>query len=153
LDTNIVSMLSPSATQTSQAFLDWLSRTDTDGKLFISVVTIHEIEKGIALLEHKGAASKASALKIWLMGLVSNYEDKILVIDAVATSFGGQLEAKAAASGHNPGMADAAIAGIAKAHDLIIVTANTKDFLPFGVGLMSPDDVANEGLETRKIES
>jgi toxin FitB len=139
LDTNIVSMLSPSATQVPQTFLDWLERTDATGQLFLSVVTIHEIEKGIALLEHKGATAKASALKVWLMGLVSNYEDKILAIDAAAAAHGGQLEAKAAASGHNPGMADAAIAGIAKAHDLIIVTANTKDFLPFGVGLVSPD--------------
>ena len=136
-----MSMLSPSATQVPQTFLDWLDRADAAGQLFLSVVTIHEIEKGIALLDHKGAASKAAALKMWLMGLVSTYEDKILAIDAVAASLGGQLEAKATASGHNPGMADAAIAGIAKAHDLMIVTANTKDFLPFGVGLVSPDDV------------
>lgn len=142
LDTNIVSMLAPSATRVPKAFLDWLDGIDAAGQLFVSVVTIHEIEKGIALLEHKGALSKAAALKIWLMGLVSTYEDKILAIDAVAASFGGQLEAKAAASGHNPGMADAAIAGIAKAHDLMIVTANAKDFLPFGVGLVSPDAVA-----------
>jgi predicted nucleic acid-binding protein len=141
LDTNIVSMLSPSATQAPQTFLDWLNRADAAGQLFLSVVTIHEIEKGIALLDHKGAASKAAALKLWLMGLVSTYEDKILAIDAIAASLGGRLEAKAVASGHNPGMADAAIAGIAKAHDLMIVTANTKDFLPFGVGLVSPDDV------------
>ncbi len=134
-------MLSPSATQAPQTFLDWLDRADAAGQLFLSVVTIHEIEKGIALLDHKGAASKAAALKMWLMGLVSTYEDKILSIDAVAAALGGQLEAKAAASGHSPGMADAAIAGIAKAHDLMIVTANTKDFLPFGVGLVSPDDV------------
>lgn len=141
LDTNIVSMLSPSATQAPQAFLDWLDRADAAGQLFLSVVTIHEIEKGIARLEQKGAASKAAALKMWLMGLVSTYEDKILSIDAIAASFGGQLEAKAAASGDNPGLADAAIAGIAKAHDLMIVTANTKDFVPFGVGLVSPDDM------------
>ncbi len=134
-------MLSPSATQAPQTFLDWLNRADAAGQLFLSVVTIHEIEKGIALLDHKGAASKAAALKLWLMGLVSTYEDKILAIDAIAASLGGRLEAKAVASGHNPGMADAAIAGIAKAHDLMIVTANTKDFLPFGVGLVSPDDV------------
>jgi toxin FitB len=139
LDTNIVSMLSPTATQAPQTFLEWLERTDAAGQLFLSVVTIHEIDKGIALLEYKGATAKASALKVWLMGLVLNYDDKILGIDAVAATFGGQLEAKATASGHNPGMADAAIAGIAKAHDLIIVTANTKDFLPFGVGLVSPD--------------
>lgn len=138
-----MSMLSPSATQAPQTFLDWLDRADDAGELFISVVTIHEIEKGIALLEHEGAISKASALKIWLMGLVSNYEDKILIIDAVAASFGGQLEAKAAASGHDLGIADAAIAGVAKAHDLVIVTANTKDFLPFDVDLVSPDDLAN----------
>jgi predicted nucleic acid-binding protein len=141
LDTNIVSMLSPSATQAPQSFLDWLDRADAVGQLFLSVVTIHEIGKGIALLDHKGAASKAAALKLWLVGLVSTYEDKILAIDAIAASLGGQLEAKAAGSGHNPGMADAAIAGIAKAHDLMIVTANTKDFLPFGVGLVAPDDV------------
>ncbi len=134
-------MLSPSAKQAPQTFLDWLDRADAAGQLFLSVVTIHEIEKGIALLDHKGAASKAAALKMWLMGLVSTYEDKILSIDAIAASLGGQLEAKAVASGHNPGMADAAIAGIATAHDLMIVTANTKDFLPFGVGLVSPDDV------------
>ena len=149
-------MLSPSATQAPQAlktFLGWLDRTDAAGQIFLSVVTIHEIEKGIALLEHKGAVSKAAALKMWLMGLVSTYEDKILVIDAAAAAFGGQLEAKAAASGLNPGMADAAIAGIAKANDLIIVTANTKDFMPFGVGSISPDNVAFESMETRKIES
>jgi toxin FitB len=141
LDTNIVSILSPSATQAPPAFLNWLDRTDTAGQLFLSVVTVHEIEKGIALLEHKGAIAKASALKIWLMGLTSNYQDKILVIDGVAASFGGQLEAKAAASGNNPGMADAAIAGIAKANDLVIVTTNTKDFAPFGVGVLSPKEV------------
>jgi toxin FitB len=139
LDTNIVSMLSPTAKQAPQTFLDWLERTDAAGQLYLSVVTIHEIEKGIALLQHKGATTKAAALKVWLMGLVSNYDDKILSIDMLAASLGGQLEAKAAASGHNPGMADAAIAGIAKARDLIIVTANTLDFLPFGVGLLSPD--------------
>jgi toxin FitB len=135
-----VSMLAPSATQAPQTFLDWLDRMDAAGRLYLSVVTIHEIEKGIALLEHTGAVSKAAALKMWLMGLVTIYDDKILAIDTVAASFGGQLEARATASGHNPGMADAAIAGIAKAHDLVIVTANTKDFVPFGVGLMSPDD-------------
>jgi toxin FitB len=140
LDTNIVSMLAPSAKQAPKIFLDWLERTDAAGEVFLSVITIHEIEKGIALLEHKGAMAKASALKLWLMGLVSTYDDKILAFDTRAASLGGQLEARAAVSGHNPGMADAAIAGIAKAHDLVIITANTRDFLSFGVGLMSPED-------------
>jgi hypothetical protein len=50
------------------------------------------------------------------------------------------LEAKAISSGHDPGMADATVAGIAKANDLIVMTLNTKHFVPFGVGVTSPDD-------------
>lgn len=140
LDTNIISMLSPSRWNASPQFLAWLDQMDADGKLFLSVVTIHEIEKGIALLEHKGADVKAAELRRWLMGLVANYEDRILTINVPAAAIGGQLEAKATASGQNPGMADAAIAGIAKFHDLTIITQNTKHFLPFGVAVRAPDD-------------
>ena len=38
-------------------------------------------------------------------------------------------------------MADAMIAGLATAHDLVIVTRNLKHFVPFGVAVMSPDDM------------
>ena len=43
------------------------------------------------------------------------------------------MEAKAIAPGHDPGMADATMAGIANAHDLVIVTLKTRHFLPIGV--------------------
>ena len=46
---------------------------------------------------------------------------------------------------HDPGMADAVIAGIAAAHQLVIVTRNTKHFLPFGVAVLSPDEAAIQG--------
>lgn len=116
---------------------------DGEGRIFLSAVTIQEIEKGIALLEHKRAAAKAASLRVWLSGLITTYDDKILGLDASAAAFAGQLEAKAISSGHNPGMADAIIAGIAKAHDLVIVTYNTKHFLPFGITVSSPDEAAN----------
>ena len=142
LDTDVISMLSPSRNTVSARFLAWLELMDGEDRLFLSVVTIHEIEKGIALLESKGATAKASSLRIWLSGLVSTYEDKILGFDVTAASLFGQLEAKAIAAGHHPGMADAMIAGIAKARDLVVVTPNTKYFLPFGVGVISPDDLS-----------
>ncbi len=138
-------MLAPSQAETSAGFLTWLDRMDTDGRLFLSVVSIHEIEKGIALLDHKGAATKAASLKAWLSGLVSTYDDKIIGFDAQAAAIGGRLEAKALAAGHAPGMADAVIAGIAAAHDLTVVTRNTKHFLPFGVAVLSPDEAAAQG--------
>jgi predicted nucleic acid-binding protein len=140
LDTNVVSMFSPARAPVSVRFLEWLARMDSGSRIFISVVAIHEIEKGIALLEHQGAGVKAAGLKIWLAGLVATYDDKIFPIDAAAAALAGQLEAKAIAAGHDPGMADATIAGIAKAQDFTIITKNTRHFLPFGVGVATPDE-------------
>ena len=138
-------MLAPSKAEASADFLTWLDRMDADGQLFLSVVSIHEIEKGIALLDHKGTTAKAASMKAWLSGLVSTYDDKIIGVDAQAAAIGGRLEAKALAAGHDPGMADAVIAGIAATHELVIVTRNTKHFLPFGVAVLSPDEAATEG--------
>jgi predicted nucleic acid-binding protein len=135
------SALAPSRAEASARFLGWLERVDTAGRLFLSVIAIHDIEKGIALLEHKGATAKAAGLKAWLAGLIATYDDKILPLDALAAALAGQLEAKAIAAGHDPGMANAAVAGIAKARDLVVITHNTKQFLPFGVYFDTPDEV------------
>ena len=145
LDTNVISLLSPSRTEASTRFLEWLERMDSEGRVFLSVIAIHEIEKGIALLDHKGATLKSAGLKVWLAGLMATYDDKIIPIDADAAAFAGQLEAKAIAAGYDPGMADAAIAGIAKGHGLTIVTHNTKHFAPFGISVTTPDDAADLG--------
>jgi toxin FitB len=135
-------MLAPSTSEAEAEFLAWLDRMDADGRLFLSVVSIHEIEKGIALLDQKGASAKAGSLKAWLSGLVSTYDDKIIGVDAEAAAIGGRLEAKALSAGHDPGMADAVIAGTAAAHQLVIVTRNTKHFLPFGVAVLAPAEAA-----------
>ncbi len=102
LDTNVISMLSPSRNEASPSLLDWLEQMDASARLFLSVVTIHEIEKGIMLLEHKGATAKAANLKVWLAGLVATYDDKIINVDTRTAALAGQLEAKAIFEGHNP---------------------------------------------------
>jgi len=145
LDTNVISMLSPSRADASAPFLEWLERADSEGRVFLPVVVIHEIEKGIALLEHRRATTKAAGLKVWLAGLVATYDDKIIPIDASAAAFAGQLEAKSISAGHDPSMADAMIAGIARSQDLVVVTHNTKHFVPFGIGVTTPDDAARLG--------
>lgn len=121
---------------------------DAAGRLFLSVVTIHEIEKGIALLNHKGATAKAASLNAWLGGLISTYSDKIIGFDAQVAAIAGRLEAKALAAGHDPGMADAVIAGIAVANDLVVVSRNTKHFLPLGVAVLSPGEAAAGDVTT-----
>lgn len=143
LDTNVISLLAPSRETTPAAFVSWLERADNDGQLYLSVVTVHEIEKGIKLLAHKGAAAKSAALRTWLSGLVTTYGDKILPLDIQITSVSGQLEAKAIASGHSPGMADALIAGTAMALDLAVITRNARHFQPFGITAYAPEDIGS----------
>jgi predicted nucleic acid-binding protein len=139
LDTNVVSMLSPSRAAPPTGFVDWLERRDGEGRVFLSVVTIHEIEKGVALLNHKGATAKAGALKIWLEILIAGYADRIVAIDAPTAALAGQMEAKAIAAGFAPGMADALIAGVARSNGLVVLTRDLKDFQHFGVAAASPE--------------
>lgn len=142
LDTDVISMLSPSRITASSRFLEWLERADGEGRVFLSVISVHEIEKGIALLERKAATAKAAALRSWLTGLTTSFADKILGLDTEAATFSGRLEAKAHSHGTAPGMADAAIAGIAQAHELAIVSRNAKHFRPFEVPVFTPEEAA-----------
>lgn len=137
LDTNVVSLLSPSRIQTATGLIAWLNKIEETAEFFLSVVTVHEIERGILLLERKGATAKASSLRRWMDGLYATYEDRILPIDAAVSALSGRLEAEAIAAGHNPGMADALIAGTAKNHDLTVVTQNLRHFEPFSINAIS----------------
>ena len=138
LDTNVISLLSPAKGEVSSAFLKWLDEADAQGRLFLSVVTVHEIERGISLLDNKGAIAKARGLRRWMDGLVSTYADRILPVDASVSAISGQLEAAAVSTGHNPGMADALIAGTARAHDLTVVTFNLRHFSHFEIAAIPP---------------
>jgi len=110
--------------------------------IYLSAITVHEIQKGIKILEHRGAKSKAEALGIWLVGLTSAYAENILPLDATVARISGELEAIAVSAGHAPGAADAMIAGTAKAHGLTVITNNLKDFRPFAITAKSPDRIA-----------
>jgi len=138
LDTNVISLLAPTKAQTVPGFPEWLESMDSQGRVFLSVVTIHEIERGIAQLEARGATKKAGALRSWLDGLVSTFVERILPIDLAVGRISGSLEARAIAVGHDPGMADCLIAGTAIVHDLTIITDNIRDFVVCGVSPVRP---------------
>ena len=140
LDTNVVSMFAPARAEAPRGFAEWLERMDGEGRIFLSVVAVHEIERGVALLDARGATAKARALRGWLAGLVAAYGEKILALDAPAAAKSGSLEAAALGAGHDPGMADALVAGIAKAHGLTVLSRNAKHFAPFGVDFVTPEE-------------
>ena len=111
LDTDVISMLAPGRTDLSAEANAWLEKADQEGRLFLSVVSIHELEKGIERLNRRGATAKAASLSGWVSEAIS--------------------------AGNAPGRADALIAGTAKAHDLIVVTRNARHFGMFSVEIAS----------------
>jgi predicted nucleic acid-binding protein len=142
LDTNVISIASPSGPGAPKTFAAWLRQQEELGTLYLSVVTVHEIEKGIRLLEHKKATARAADIRSWLERLITIFEERILPFDIEAATVAGELEALALSKGHQPGMADAMIAATAKSHDLTIVTRNTKHFAPFGIDISTPEQIA-----------
>ncbi|AFL51462.1 putative nucleic acid-binding protein [Sinorhizobium fredii] len=141
LDTNAISMFSPSKATATPGFSDWLEEKEQLSGVYLSAVTVHEIEKGVRLLEAKGAKAKAAGIELFLQGLIAGYSDRILPVDADVAREGGKLEARAIAAGHNPGASDAMIAGTASFHQLTVITSNLKHFRPFGIKVKSPAQV------------
>jgi predicted nucleic acid-binding protein len=140
LDTNIISQVYRA--DVSASFMRWLDEQGALDAVYLSAVTVHEMEKGIRLLEHKGATAKARNIRIWLRGLIAGYESSVLAIDPEIAWLSGELEAIAIAAGHAPGAADAMIAGTARHHSLTVVTRNLKHFQTFGIAVRTPDQVA-----------
>lgn len=106
-----------------------------DDEIFLSVVTLGELARGIALL---APGRRRSGLGVWLDGLERNYATQILGIDADIARLWGRLTAAAQQAGHQVGAADGLIAATARRHGLTVMTRNVRDFAPTGVELFNP---------------
>ena len=109
----------------------WFSR-QRDNDLFLSVVSIGEIERGIAL-QRRSNAIFASALAEWLDQVLATFSDRILPFDLAAARRWGPLSA---AFGHHG--ADLQIAAMALEHGLTVVTRNVSHFDLTGVSVVNP---------------
>jgi predicted nucleic acid-binding protein len=131
VDTNVVS----EARRGTRQAVDWLRAVRADS-LYLSVITLGEIAKGIALKERQDRAA-AAPLTAWLKGLRRNFASRILpVSDAIALEW-GRIAAE-----RPRGDADGLIAATAIMHDLILVTRNVGDFEDTRVSLVNPWDLA-----------
>jgi predicted nucleic acid-binding protein len=103
--------------------------------LFVSVLSIGEIAKGIALLRE---SQHKRALRIWLQTLERHYADRLLPVDLETTRIWGELTAAAQRIGRTVPAGDGLIAATARRNGLHVMTRNTADFEPTGVLLLNP---------------
>lgn len=136
LDTSALSAFSPGKPAVTLDVAQWFE--DHSENLFLSTITVVEIETGIAKLARTGAARRAEALRNWHVQVVHFYTERILSLDLTAARIAGSLGDAAIASGRYPGFADIAIAAIAKSQDLAVLTLNLRHFEPLGVAASNP---------------
>lgn len=134
-----MSLLAPtSRADPDAAVVSWLRARPE--QLYIPVVSLAELTAGIQKLRRTGSTKRADAFEDWLEELLADYEDRILMIDVPAATETGRLADKASAIGRPPGFADLAIAGIAMANRMAVLTRNLRHFAPLGVAAHDPFD-------------
>ncbi|MGH7091169.1 MAG: type II toxin-antitoxin system VapC family toxin [Stellaceae bacterium] len=135
VDTNVISAEAPSRIAPT-ALVTWMDQRTA--LLSISVVTVAEIEDGIAKLRREGAVRKSGDLEAWLETVLHLYADRILAFDTSTARIAGALSDRARAQGHAPGLGDIIIAATAERHGLTILSRNIRHFRPLGVPVLDP---------------
>ena len=104
----------------------------------LSTISAAEIETGIVKLRRTGANRRADYLREWFDRILDDYADRVLPFDLAAARVAGTLSDAAQAAGRHPGFADVAIAAIAKARELVVVTLNQRHFDALGIEVVNP---------------
>lgn len=101
--------------------------------VYVSVITIGEIRRGVEKIRHRGDEDQASRLEGWLEQMSLDYSDSILAFDEEIAQVWGRLRVP-----HPENPLDKQIAATALIHDLTVVTRNVAHFSSTGVRLLNP---------------
>ncbi len=133
LDTNIVSELRKVRQgKANLRVVKWIEKVDA-GALYISVITLQELEIGVLLAERKDPAQGA-LLRTWLTHhVMTAFSGRILNVDAAVAQLSAQFHVP------NPhSIRDGLIAATALVHHMTVVTRNVADFASTGVAIVNP---------------
>lgn len=130
IDTNVISELRKGA-GADRRVVDWFAGLAEDD-LYLSVLTVGEIRKGIERIRLRDRRAAAS-LERWLHEVIDAHRDRILPIDQTVAEEWGRLNV----SGPLP-VIDGLLAATAAVHGLVLATRNVKDLLRTGVSLLNP---------------
>jgi tRNA(fMet)-specific endonuclease VapC len=133
LDTCVISELI--AKQPHSYVTSWVDKL-ADEHVYLSVLTIGEIQRGISKLPD---SKRKSTLIDWLAtDLLARFSGKLLVLDTDVLLTWGQLTARLDLIGRPLPAIDSLIAAQALAYKMILVTRNVKDFVDTDVQLINP---------------
>ena len=104
-----------------------------EAAVYLSVITIGELRKGVDVIRHRGDEPQAARLEKWFKGVTSDFTDSTLSFDEDAAQVWGRL---CAPNPENP--IDKQIAATALIYDLTVVTRNSAHYAPTGVRLLNP---------------
>lgn len=128
LDTNVISEIRRGRDPSVRAWSDHVQDFD----LYLSVLTLGEIRKGIEGLRHRDS-TQADVFGAWLGQLLGRFAQRILPIDAHVAEEWGRINAV-----RTRNTVDSLIAATARVHGLTVVTRNTADFDGCDVLLLNP---------------
>ena len=133
LDTCVISeLIKP---KPSSKLIKWL-RSCQEESLFLSSLTIGEIQKGISKLPDSGKRKK---LQNWLDSkLTQRFDKRIIGIDFKVAQKWGEIQASSEIAGVKMPVIDSLIASIGLLYDMTVVTRNTEDMKNSGVRLFNP---------------
>lgn len=130
MDTNVLSELRKGSRCHAQV-LRWF-RSVPDEAIFISVLTIGEIRRGIESIRRRDVTA-ATSLEAWLQRLISGHADRFLPVDRRAAEEWGRMNVPDPVP-----VVDGLLAATAKLHGLTVATRNVADMKPCGVALFDP---------------
>lgn len=130
VDTNVISELRKGE-RCNESVAAWWSRVAED-EIFLSVLTIGEIRKGIENIRRRDARS-AGALEAWLLRVISNHGDRILAIELDVVEEWGRQNVPDPLP-----VIDSLIAATAKVRGMTLVTRNVDHIARTGVAVVDP---------------
>lgn len=133
VDTNVVSEIRKRDKANRGVAAFFRKAVEADAGLFVSVVTIGELRRGVELIRHRGDKVQANRLENWLTGVLQEFGNHILPVDEEIGQVWGRLRVT-----HPEHALDKLIAATALIHDLTVVTRNVDDFSATGVRLLNP---------------
>jgi len=133
IDTNVISEVRKQSRANRGVINFFKVAEEQELRLFISVITVGELRRGVNIIRHRGDTLQADRLERWLNLLLNEYADNILDFTATEAQVWGQLRVP-----NYENALDKQIAATALTYGLSVVTRNENDFIGCGVNIVNP---------------